>query len=160
MKIWKAGIGMLLTRLAFFGDIGDENEHGGDALRKFVTAFLFGLFVIVAAGAKPAQAQNGVATFTFTNNASNSILIKMHSQSRSWTWPSPTSHYTLDDTAPHSIRIACNVGEKVCYGGSYTENDTPKSWGVGFRGNKACTGCCLTCGAPGQNVNHHWRLTD
>src|SRR5262245_63921635 len=107
--------------------------------------------VVFSADGGPAQAQ-GVVTFRFTNNAAYTIYVKMFAQSRSWVWPSASSHYILDDNSEKSARLSCIVGEKICFGGSYRTDDTPLYWGVGYRGNQACTGCCLICGTSGQDV--------
>ena len=123
-------------------------------MRKLLTAISFGLVLIVAGGTGSAQC--GDATFKLTNNARFSIMIKFFSQNRNWVWPSPTSHYTLSDNGEHDFPLACQDGEKICFGGSYTADDATY-WGVGFKGDKGCQGCCLTCGS---GVWHSWNLTD
>jgi hypothetical protein len=130
------------------------------SLRRLVITVLFGLLVIASMGAGPAQAQNGVVTFTFINNGRYIILMKMFSANRRWVWPSPSTHYVLDDEEPRSAKLACNVGEKICFGGSYRENDRPVYWGVGYLGNKGCQGCCLICGTEDDDVNARWRLVE
>jgi hypothetical protein len=75
-------------------------------------------------------------------------------------WPGPTSHWNLRDNADHAFPIFCNRGEKICFGGSYTENDQPRWWGVGFRGNKQCRGCCLICGSLDRPSEHFWELVE
>ena len=129
-------------------------------MRKLAAAFVLGLVLVVGAGTAPAPAQNGVATFTFTNNAAHTIFIKIYGPGRRWVWPGPNRHFVLDDRTPRDARIACRVGEKVCYGGSYTANDRPRYWGVGYTGTRGCQGCCLTCGTASQNVSYHWSLTE
>jgi ferredoxin-like protein FixX len=114
----------------------------------------FAAAMIAAAGATPAQ--SGDATFKLTNNARFTIMVKVFSQSRNWEWPSTTKHWPLDDSAQHSLRISCQDGEKVCYGGAFSSDDKTH-WGVGFKGNKSCGNCCLTCGS---NVSHAWKLND
>ena len=121
---------------------------------KLLAAISFGLLLIVGAGTGPAQ--SGDATFKLTNNAQFSIMIKFFSQNRNWVWPSPTSHYTLSDNGEHDFPLACQDGENICFGGSYTADDATY-WGVGFNGDKGCQGCCLTCGS---NVSHDWTLND
>ena len=124
------------------------------ALRKFVPAIFFGLVLILGAGMNSAQA--GDVTFKLTNKARYSIIIKFFSQDRDWVWPGPTKHWTLDDNGEHDFRLSCVDGEKVCYGGAYDENDKTY-WGLGFKGNKGCKGCCLTCGS---GVWNSWDLLD
>ena len=103
-----------------------------------------------------APASSGDATFTLANKARFNVMVKVFSQSRHWEWPSTTRHWNLDDDAQHALRISCQDGEKVCYGGSFTADDKTH-WGVGFKGDKPCSGCCLTCGS---NVSHAWNLTE
>jgi hypothetical protein len=110
-----------------------------------------GTSLIVGAGT--GSAQSGRATFKLTNKADYSIMVKFFSQTRNWQWPSPTQHYNLDDSDQHEFHIGCQSGEKICYGGSYAANDKTH-WGVGYKGDKACQGCCITCGGT-----HSWNLT-
>src|SRR5262249_10933260 len=126
------------------------------ATLRIIIAIFLGFLVAIAADAKSAQAQDGVITFTFTNDSSHIIFMKMFSQNRRWIWPDGSSHYVLDDNQPKSARLACNVGEKICFGGAWTANDRPVYWGVGYRGNKECQGCCLICGTEEDNGQHAW----
>jgi len=123
-------------------------------MRRLLTAIFFGLLLIVGAGTE--SAQSGDATFNLTNNGRFSIMVKFFSQNRNHFWPGATRHYDLNDSGRQSFRLACEDGEKICYGASYTADDTTH-WGVGFKGDKGCQGCCLTCGS---NVSHGWTLND
>jgi hypothetical protein len=123
-------------------------------LGKLFTSIFVSLVLIVGAGT--GSARSGDATFKLTNNAKFSIMVKFFSQNRNWSWPGPTSHWTLSDNGEHDFHLACQDGEKICYGGSYTADDATY-WGVGFNGNKGCQDCCLTCG---NNPTHSWNLTD
>jgi hypothetical protein len=123
-------------------------------MRKSVTTILFGALLVFEAGAKPAQ--SGEATFKLTNNARFNIMVKVFSHNRDWQWPNSTTHWNLNDGAQHDFRIGCQDGEKVCWGGSYTA-DNATYWGVGFKGDKGCQDCCLTCGS---NPWHSWTLND
>jgi hypothetical protein len=122
-------------------------------LRKLLTAIFFALLLIVGAGIKPAY--SGDATFKLTNSTPTSIMVKFFAHSRNWQWPSTTNHWNLNDSAEHDFRLGCQDGEQICWGGSYTADDNTH-WGVGFKGDKGCQGCCLTCG---NNVSHSWNLT-
>ncbi len=129
-------------------------------MRKLFTAVFFGLFAAVGAGAGPASAEDGVATFYFTNSAPNIIVLKAYSETRNWVWPGANSYWVLDDNSQqYYASLACRVGEKICFGGSYSPSDTPFYWGVGFQGNKSCASCCLICGPASANVWHAWDLT-
>jgi hypothetical protein len=120
-------------------------------MHKALTAILFGLSLTLGAGI--GSAQSGEATFKFTNNAPNKIMVKLFSQNRNWTWPAPDRHYNLDDDAEHSFKISCQDGEKICYGGSETPDDA-YHWGVGLKGDQRCQNCCIVCGNA-----HKWNLT-
>jgi hypothetical protein len=127
-------------------------------VRKLAAVVLFLAALGVGLESGSAQAQNGTATFNLVNNARYTIFLKFYSQSRSYVWPGPSDHYTLSDNGEHSFPLACNVGEKICYGGGYSQDGSGTYWGVGFLGNEGCTGCCLVCGT--NNPTHAWSLDD
>jgi hypothetical protein len=121
-------------------------------MRKVLATSFFSLLLIVGAGMQ--SAQSGEATFKFTNQAPNAIMVKLFSQNRSgWIWPAPDRHYNLDDDAEHSFKISCQDGEKICYGASDSTNDATH-WGVGYKGTRNCQNCCIVCGDT-----HKWNLT-
>jgi hypothetical protein len=97
----------------------------------------------------------GEATFNLTNKARFSVMVKVFAKDRHWTWPGSTRHWSLNDSAKHSFHVACQNGERVCYGGAYRANNRTY-WGVGFKGDKGCQDCCLTCG----DASHSWNLID
>jgi len=113
------------------------------------------LSLVLICGIQASPAQSGEATFNITNKARFNVMVKVFSKNRHWTWPAATRHWDLNDSARHSLRISCNSGEQVCFGGSYTADNTTY-WGVGFKGDKACQDCCLTCG----NASNSWSLAD
>lgn len=129
-------------------------------MRRFATAILCVFALAVGFGTRQAPAQNGVVTFKFTNEAKYTIYMKMYSQNRNHVWPSDSTHYVLDDSDERTARLACRVGEKICYGGAYRTDGTGSYWGTGYKGNKACRGCCLTCGTEDDDVSYSWTLTD
>jgi len=122
-------------------------------MRKFLATIFCGLLLIVAGWTGPAQC--GDETFKLTNHGRFSIMVKFFSQNRHWEWPGATQHWTLGDTGEHDFKLGCQDGEKICFGGSYTADDKTY-WGVGFKGDKPCQGCCLTC----SNGSHAWTLND
>ena len=122
-------------------------------MRRLATIICFGLLLIFEVGANPAQ--SGEATFKMTSTARFNVMVKVFSQSRAWQWPTSTTHWNLNDSAEHDFRIGCQDGEKVCYGGAYTADDATY-WGVGFKGDRSCRDCCLTCG----NASHSWTLNE
>ena len=121
-------------------------------MRNLLTA-IFGVLLIALAGTEPAQ--SGDVTFKITNKARSSIMVKAFSRSRGVQWPAPTEHWTLDDSVQHPLSVSCQDGEKVCFGASSSNGKT--QWGVGFKGNNGCRGCCLTCGT---NVWHALSLVE
>jgi len=132
--------------------------HKGESVRT-IAAILFILLQVVGLDARTAQAQSGVVTFKFTNTTPYKILVKFYSQDRNHVWPSSSSHYVLDDSIQRVSRLGCQVGEKICYGASYGENSS-SYWGMGYRGDKDCQGCCLRCGTMSENRWYAWRLNE
>ena len=122
-------------------------------MHKLLAAIFFGVLLSIGAGTEPAQSAD--ATFKLTNNAPNTIRVKLFSQTRrGWQWPSASRHWVLDDGRQHSLVAGqCRPGEKICYGGSYKNKS--KHWGVGLDGNRTCSNCCITCGG-----SHAWNLND
>jgi hypothetical protein len=130
--------------------------HWESRLRNVATIGLFLLAVCLGLGGGHAQAQNGTATFNLTNNARYQIFIKFYSQDT--VWPGVSSHYILADNLQHSFPLACTIGEKICYGGGYSQNGSGSYWGIGFFGNQGCSACCLICGPNNPTAN--WSLND
>lgn len=120
-------------------------------MRKFGTSIVLSSLLVLAAGA--GAAHGGEATFKLTNEAPFNVMVKVFAKARNWQWPSHHTHWDLNDSARHEFRISCQDGEQVCYGGAYAANDATY-WGVGFKGDKGCADCCLTCG----NASHAWNL--
>jgi hypothetical protein len=104
-------------------------------------------------GALPAQAQ-GEMTFQIRSNYPYKVQIAFYSQDRKGhQWPGPGRAYNLDDSQVHSFRIACQNGEKICYGGWVTGN-AQTYWGVGNNSTQRCSNCCYTCnGGATQLIN-------
>ncbi len=127
-------------------------------MRKMAGGVLFLFALTLGFNSGSAQAQNGLATFNFTNNARYTVFLKFYSENRSYVWPGPSDHYTLSDNGEHPFTLACNIGEKICYGAGYSQDGTGNYWGVGFLGNQGCTACCLTC--AGNNPTAGWTLTE
>jgi hypothetical protein len=120
-------------------------------MRKILTILTFGLLIVALA--RPALADD--ETFKLTNHGNFSIMVKFFSQTRHWIWPGATQHWTLSDDGQHAFKLSCQHGEKICYGGSYTADDKTH-WGVGYKGDKPCSDCCLTC----DGGQHAWNLND
>ena len=129
-------------------------------MRTFAATLFSVLVFSIGLSSSPVFAQNGVVTFKFVNEARYIIYLKFFAQNRSWVWPSDNMHYLADDSTERAARLACNVGEKICFGGAYRPDGTGTYWGLGYRGNQSCTNCCLICGTMNDDVSHTWRLTE
>lgn len=95
----------------------------------------------------PVPAENQLL-FVIKSDYQYKIYIKFHSQNRAHWWPSKTTSYPLADSNEHQFLLNCVIGEKVCYGAS--TSNYKSHWGVGLKGDRSCSGCCLTCG--GKNL--------
>jgi hypothetical protein len=135
-------------------------QGGRTILRRFSTAIICLFLLFVGIDTRHALAQDGLVTFKFTNDARFTIYMKMYSQNRNQVWPGAARHFVFDDNQEKVARLACQVGEKICYGGGYRTDGTGTYWGVGYRGNMGCRGCCLTCGSEEEDVWYSWTLTD
>lgn len=118
-------------------------------MRKLIISILFGLLLLTSAGS---QQSHAAVTLCFTNNASNIIYVRAFSANRNAVWPAG-AHWVLDDRVERCATLACNSGEKICYGGT---NNARKYWGVGYNGNYGCPSCCGFC----NNATFRWNLTD
>src|ERR1700685_3404884 len=46
----------------------------------------------------------------------NIVYLEFYSQNRSYVWPGGTESWVLKDSNFHSFNLACNTGEKICFG--------------------------------------------
>jgi hypothetical protein len=112
-------------------------------LRSIVLALLMALPV-----AAPARAES--LTFWMASNHDYEISLEF-SSSKTRVWPGNGRYYVLDDYEPHSFKLNCQRGEKVCYGAWETGGEV--RWGMGFQRDRRCTSCCYTCnGATTQLI--------
>lgn len=125
-------------------------------MRKVAAFVLFLIVPCLGLAGGQAQAQNGAATFNLTNNARYKIFVKFYSQNH--VWPGQATHIELADNLEHSFRLGCDIGEKICFGGGYSQDGLGLYWGVGFLGNQGCNACCLACGA--NNPTASWSLNE
>jgi hypothetical protein len=95
---------------------------------------------IVAAQTADAQS----LTWRFRNDHRNVVNYELYANARRHVWPGGGQVYTLTDSGAHQTKIACNVGEKVCYG-AWVKNSRRKEWGAGYGGKGGCKQCCYTC---------------
>jgi hypothetical protein len=73
------------------------------------------------------------------------VHLNFHSKNWDHEWPGGGQIYVLGDSEFHTYNLACNPGEKICYGAGRSGNYN-RYWGVGISGDNGCTGCCMTCG--------------
>jgi hypothetical protein len=97
-----------------------------------------------------AQNPNGV-TFRLKSLHPNVVDVVFYSKSRSVQWPPGGQVYVLRDSQFHDHDLACNAGEKICYG-AWVRNTASSWWGVGRGGNQACQNCCRTCGSGTHEI--------
>lgn len=60
-------------------------------------------------------------------------------------WPGGDQVYIITDSEPHTYKLSCQRGEKICFG-AWRRGNQRSHWGSGYRAREACTSCCLTCG--------------
>ena len=125
-------------------------------MRKLAALVLFVFALCLDSGSGSAWAQSGSATFRLMNNARYQIFLKFYSPTH--VWPGASNHFTLADNGEHSFPLACDVGEKICYGAGYSQDGSGAYWGVGFLGDQGCSQCCLICGP--NNPSASWSLND
>jgi hypothetical protein len=72
------------------------------------------------------------------------VQVEFFSQRRAISWPGAGEAYVLNPNEEGHFKLACEPGEKICYGAW----SVPSSvfWGAGRRGEDACSDCCTVCG--------------
>jgi hypothetical protein len=109
-------------------------------------ALACGLFTASAASAAD-------VTFVMKNNHPNAVEVELYSQDRDHVWPGNGQVYVLDDGEAKTMALACNDGEKICYG-AWISGDKSTYWGVGPGNSETCTDCCYTCtGGNTEEIN-------
>ena len=111
-------------------------------LRTIVIGVLVMLSLGLASSAQPQSPTN--ITFQFKSYYKYKVQVAFWSKSRNVIWPGGGQAYNLDDTQTHQIKLNCQAGEKICYGGWVTGN-AKLYWGVGANGKLGCDDCCYTC---------------
>lgn len=102
------------------------------------------VLALIAFAATSAHADE---TFTFRVKSTYDykVQIAFFSQSRNNVWPGPGRAYSLDDSRTQSFPLACESGEKICYG-AWVTGDGSQNWGVGPKNDQSCKNCCFVCG--------------
>lgn len=71
------------------------------------------------------------------------IQFRLFSHTRNVSWPGGNLVYVVKQGQSVSQPIACNAGEKICFGAD--QPITGLSWGVGIDNTDGCTDCCAAC---------------
>jgi len=100
--------------------------------------------------ASTSQNPNGVV-FRVKSMHPNVVDVVFYSKSRPAQWPPVGRVYSLSDSQFHDHDLACNVGEKICYG-AWVRGTASSWWGVGRGGTQACQNCCRTCGSGTHEI--------
>ena len=93
------------------------------------------------------DAGGAVANLTgaFINRSGYNAQLQFSSQDRHWGWPDLNHSYNLYDHAVHNFNLTCQAGERICFGGWYTDGHGGV-WGVGHDNATHCDHCCHVCG--------------
>lgn len=83
-------------------------------------------------------------TFQMRNSHPNAVEVELYSQDRDHVWPGNNQVYYLDDGETKQIPLACDEGEKICYG-AWVSGDKSTYWGTGPDNAETCDDCCYTC---------------
>ncbi|MBX3532900.1 MAG: hypothetical protein KF826_00945 [Xanthobacteraceae bacterium] len=84
-------------------------------------------------------------TFEITNDFGRDIQVEFYSQNRNHAWPGGNRAYNLNRGDTQTYKLACQRGEKICYGG-WVKGNARTYWGVGLNGKQSCDRCCVFCG--------------
>lgn len=92
-------------------------------------------------------------TFVMKNSHPNAVELELYSQDRDHVWPGGNQVYYLDDGETKQMSLACEEGEKICYG-AWTSGDKSTYWGTGPDNAQTCDDCCYTCeGGETEEIN-------
>jgi hypothetical protein len=94
--------------------------------------------------AQTVPALSADVTFIMKNSHPNAVEVELYSQDRSHVWPGNNEVYYLDDGEEKQIPLACDDGEKICYG-AWISGDKGTYWGTGPDNAETCEDCCYTC---------------
>jgi hypothetical protein len=101
------------------------------------------LAAAILALAAPAFA--GDMNFYMKNQQDRGVAVELHSRDRNAVWPGGDQVYFLEGRQKKSVKVACQEGEKICYG-AWINGDDSISFGVGPDNDKPpCEYCCFIC---------------
>ncbi len=72
------------------------------------------------------------------------VALELFSRDRDTVWPGGDKVFLIDPRARKSVPIACNQGERLCWGAWVNGNDR-LSAGVGPDNDQPCDTCCFIC---------------
>jgi len=109
-----------------------------------ILAVMMAAFTMLLGSSAHTQSSPYSMTWKFKSDYKYKVQVKFYSKSRNVVWPGNGQAYNLDDSQVHEIKLNCQGGEKICYGGWVTGN-AKLYWGVGVDGKRGCEDCCFTC---------------
>lgn len=102
------------------------------------------VFTVVSSPFISTQASADVLEWRMSSDYQYIVYVRFFSQRYNRAWPGGNQSYVLDDSDTHLMRLECETGEKICFGG-FTKSERT-TWGVGPYGKGGCDSCCRTCG--------------
>lgn len=111
---------------------------------KFVKALVITLAVVFLMAGETARADDSDLTFYVQSYHPNVVDVEFYSQRYDRAWPGGGQVYSLKDSEVHEFTLACESGEKICYG-AWVRGTESKEWGVGLDDQYNCDRCCYRC---------------
>lgn len=93
---------------------------------------------------------------TFRNKDAHDLLLNVRTRARTHAWPAASTSWPIAAGQSHSVAIACQQGDSICFGAGRAEpGDADKGayWGRGVDGRYGCENCCYICGGGDVAVN-------
>lgn len=83
-------------------------------------------------------------SWSLRNDHPYTVYVRFFSKEFNRAWPGGENSYVFDDGRDRRVTLACNTGERICFGG-FTKSRRA-IWGVGEYGTESCEACCRICG--------------
>jgi hypothetical protein len=113
---------------------------------------------VLAGESKRFLPQRGELTWNMTNACSKTTDVRFFDRVLQREWPGNSNVYVIEPGRQFSQKLACTVGQKICYGAAPRTGGTGV-WGVGLNDREACENCCAICGEADSNREKSVRLT-
>lgn len=104
-----------------------------------VTALCFVVLLALAAG----RTEAAEMAFYMKNGAGRAVAVELHGNA-GHVWPGDGKVFMLDTAEKKSVPVACEAGERICYG-AWLVGDDRTAWGVGPDNKEDCENCCTIC---------------